>query len=90
MRQQLLPELLRRLLRELAGLRFQPLDDRVDLATAFAQLIVELGIESTTVGVFALADRFFARAEGALGIDERDSFLCQRPAFRFDAASVRS
>ena len=78
----------RRLVRQLVCLRFQSLDDRVDLATALAQLIVELRVESAAVGVFPLADRLFARTKRSLRVSKRCPFFGQRPAIGLEPAQI--
>ena len=78
----------RRLLCQFCGPGLQPLDDRVDFAAAFPQLIVELGVEATTIRVFAFANRLFARSEGAFGIHECRSLLGDGAAIRLQPSQV--
>ena len=78
----------RGLLRQLGGPRLQSLHDAVDLAPAFSQLVVELGIQTATVGVLALANRLLAGPERPFGIDERRPLPGDRPPFGFEPSQV--
>ena len=61
----------RRLIRQRRRARLQALDDRVDLAAAFAQLLVQLRVEPAPIRVFALAHGVLARPELAFGVGNR-------------------